>query len=252
MSIVENRSISLSELFDSWQLSDKYEAWYLGFKKHYAILQELKSRPDLSASAAEIQSKWDVFIRKHQIQDLDPWLKQRNLKREDLEKKWDYQVRLAKLKHGVVESRIHEHFLQNRAKFDLVELSRIVLDSQDLAEEIYDSIAAQDSTFEREATEYSLNKHKIKDEFHVVQPLLSVPPPIRAELGESKSGAVLPPVLCDNNLWYIVRLERYFTASLNDETIRKRIEIEVFDSWVLEKANSFNLSIVDTYEFNSI
>jgi hypothetical protein len=250
--MIERRSISASELFADWRLSEDYDTWWLRFKKHYAILQELKARPDLLASPAELQSQRDGFIRKHQIRELDLWLKQRNLKREDFEKRLDYQIRLAKLKPSIIEPRIEEYFLQNRHKFDIVELSRIVLENQDLAEEIYDSIIARDSTFEREANEFSLKKHKINDELHVRQPLSSVPQFIRSELSCRQQGQVLPPRLCHDGFWYIIRLDRYFAASLNHEKTRDRIENEVFNSWVLEKANSLNLLIVDTHEFHSI
>ena len=163
----------------------------------------------------------------------DAWLKSQNLTPEHLEEIAVRPLRVEKYKQETWSHKVESYFLARKPYLDQAKYSLIRTKDHGLANELYFRIKEGEQSFAELAKKYSqgveastgglLGPVSIRQPHPTISQLLSV----------SHPGQLWPP----RNLaeWFvIVRLEQFIPAQL-DDTMRRRLIDEMFETWIAEQ-----------------
>ncbi len=208
--------------------------------KQYGMLPQLlkeividNATASISLSEEEVATAYKQFYQQQQLgdeQQLQAWLKSRNLEREQLDYLVTRTLRLEKFKQETWKTKLESYFLQRKEKLDKVIYSLIRVNDIAIAQELYFRVQEDEQPFAELAREYS--KGPEAQTGGLIGPVeLGVPHPVLAKmLLKSQPGQVLPPTRLGD--WIlIVRLEQFIPAQL-DAATQQRLLNEQFEAWV--------------------
>jgi parvulin-like peptidyl-prolyl isomerase len=176
------------------------------------------------------------FYQQQQLatdKDLELWLQQQRLERDDLADLINRGLRLQKFKDDKWQTKVESHFCQRKSQLDRVIFSIIQVKEIDIAEEIYFRLVSKEETFYDLAPRYSIGiEAKTKGirgpiEFGKLDPILA------NALITSQPEEVLPPIQL-KGWWVVIQLEAILPAQFDDE-MRQMLTEELFTQWVGEE-----------------
>ncbi len=176
------------------------------------------------------------FYQQNQLntdQDLERWLQQQRLEREDLAGLIDRELRLQKFKTAKWENQVESHFCQRKTQMDQVVFSMIRVKELDIAEEIYFRLASKESSFAELAPLYSEGMEAKTKGISGPVELGKIDPALSSRLVAGQPEEVLPPANI-SGWWVVVQLEAIIAVQLDDGT-RQRLTDELFNIWVNEE-----------------
>ena len=165
--------------------------------------------------------------------ELDLWLQQQRLGREDLVDLINRQLRLIKFKTDKWETQVESHFCQRKSQIDRVVFSLIRVKEIDIAEEIYFRLVSQEASFVELAPLYSTGIEAHTKGISGPVELGKLEPVLANALMTLQPAEVLPPLQI-GGWWVVVQLETLLPAQLNDE-MRQHLTEELFNQWVYEE-----------------
>uniref|UniRef100_A0A832M3Z9 peptidylprolyl isomerase n=1 Tax=Oscillatoriales cyanobacterium SpSt-402 TaxID=2282168 RepID=A0A832M3Z9_9CYAN len=211
--------------------------------KHYGMLPQLLREVLIDREISMIQltpeetlQACQQFYQQQQLKteaDVQAWLAENNLSRDQLEPVITRTVRLERYKQETWERKLEPYFLERKAKLDRVIYSLIRVKEIGTAQELYFRIQEGEEPFEKLAREHSLGVEA--ETGGLLGPVeLGVPHPVIAKLLlTSKPGQLLPPTRL--NEWFILlRLEKFLPAQL-DHAMQQRLLNELFENWLKEE-----------------
>lgn len=176
------------------------------------------------------------FYQQQQLKseaDVQAWLAQQGLSRDQLEAVITRPIRLDRYKQATWGNKLEPHFLQRKSKFDRVVYSLIRVSDVGTAQELYFRIQEGEESFEKIAREHSQGVEA--ETGGLLGPVeLGVPHPAIAQLlTTSKPGQLLPPSRLGE--WFVIlRLEKFLPAQM-DEAMQQRLLNELFEQWLQEE-----------------
>lgn len=223
----------------------------LALLKHYGLLPQLLREVLIDQEIAAIQLTSDEtlqacqqFYQQQQLKseaDVQAWLAEKNLTRDQLEPVITRTVRLERYKQATWGHKLEPYFLERKTKLDRVIYSLIRVKEIGTAQELYFRIQEGEEPFEKIAREHSLGVEA--ETGGLLGPVeLGVPHPAIAKLLiTSKPGQLLPPARL--NEWFVIlRLEKFLPAQL-DESMQQRLLNELFENWVKEETSKALASV---------
>ena len=212
----------------------------------YGMLSQFVREIMIDCAIAEIEITEDEtlgaykkFYQQHQLnseEDLQTWLKNRGISREQLEYIATRGLRLAKFQEQTWGNKLESYFLGRKQQLDRVVYSLIRVKNPYLAQELYFRLQEEEQSFSEIAREYSEGPEA--ETGGLLGPVdLGVPHPALGKMFlRSKPGELLPPTRLGD--WtVVVKLEKYLPAQL-DEVMRQRLLNELFDRWVKTEGSS--------------
>jgi parvulin-like peptidyl-prolyl isomerase len=188
---------------------------------------------DYDVTEAEYLAAYTRFYQQQQFgsdQDLDLWLQQQRLSKDDLADLVKRELRLQQFKTAKWETQVESHFCQRKSQIDRVVFSMIRVKEIDIAEEIYFRLAAQEATFVELAPRYSAGiEAKTKGISGPVE-LGKLDPLLANALITLQPEEILPPTQI-GGWWVVVQLETIIPAQL-DEEMRQALTEELFNHWI--------------------
>lgn len=161
------------------------------------------------------------------------WLESQGMDEGQLEALIERPARLEKFKQSVFGKKVEAYFLTRKAALDRVLYSLLRTKDLGLAQELYFRIKEGEQSFADLAKQYSQGGEAATGGLVGPSPLTAPHPAIARTLQVSQPGQLWPPVRLEE--WYvIVRLEKFFPAQLDESTRRQLIE-EMFESWMREQ-----------------
>jgi parvulin-like peptidyl-prolyl isomerase len=191
---------------------------------------------DYEITEAEHQDARQRFCQQQQLsndKDLDLWLQQQQLGRDDLTDLINRELRLQKFKTSKWETQVESYFCQRKSQIDRVVFSMIRVKEIDVAEEIYFRLVSEESSFVEQAPLHSEGiEAKTKGisgpvEFGKLDPILA------NALITLQPLEVLPPLQI-GEWWVVLQLETIIPAQL-DEEMRQYLTEELFNQWTYEE-----------------
>ena len=165
--------------------------------------------------------------------DLDLWLQQQQLGRDDLQDLIDRELQLRKFKTDKWETQVESYFCQRKSQIDRVVFSMIRVKEIDVAEEIYFRLVSEEATFVELAPLYSEGiEAKTKGISGPVE-LGKLDPILANALITLQPLEVLPPLQI-GEWWVVLQLETIIPAQL-DEEMRQYLTEELFNQWIYEE-----------------
>jgi parvulin-like peptidyl-prolyl isomerase len=234
--VFADEPISLAQALNYLQNAGKLQNFVIEILRQHLIEQEIERREDLEVSSEIVEQAVIDFRLQNQLTEPEKfkeWLAAQNLDYVTFHKRISANFKMEALRSKIAERRLSEYFIEKKLVLDKIVLSRIVVDSKELAEELCAQIEEGES-FESLAQEYSLAEDRI---FKGMMGLVSrgaMPDQLRSLVDKSSEGEVIGPLEFAGS-WGIFRVEKFQPASLEDRQIKQGLEAELFEQWIAEK-----------------
>lgn len=229
---IDNQSIPLEQALRYLDNAGKLEMMLGEIVRQHVIEQELQLQQlNLNTNAIE-QAIIDFRLENGLInaEIFEQWLAEESLTYSNFRQQISYQIQLGELKSQIASQNIQEYFIDRKLSLDRVVLSRLVVKEQSVAEELRTQIIEEGAKFEELVQEYSIAEDRIVNGMMGAISRGGLPDSLRPALDLAKPGDVLEPLEIDD-LWYLVRFERYLPATL-DEQLQQELEEELFEQWL--------------------
>lgn len=141
----------------------------------------------------------------------------------------------------MTESKLPEYFIERKIYLDRVVLSRILVDSRELAEELQTQIE-EGASFEQLAKEYSLADERVFNGMMGPISRGTIPDSLRAAVDATVPGKLINPIEIEGR-FALFRLEQILPASLEDPQLKQSLQNELFEKWLGEKIQNLTVKI---------
>lgn len=209
-----------------------------------ALIAAYAKEQRISASQEEIQAavvNWRVEKEQYQISQTEKWLAERSLSTSDLVDYATMEILKDRVREHVASGKVERYFAEHRSQFDMVALSRIVVNERWLAREIRFK-TMEGAEFFLLAREYSTDElSRLAGGFVGRLERAQLPRAIAEQAFGSVPGTVAGPLEIDKK-FYVIKIEEVYPAELNEE-IRTRIERILFEEWLSSKRKQANAHI---------
>lgn len=242
--IVDDQPLPLRQCLKYLQVSGKLQGFIGDILRQYVLERELESRQDLDVNSALIEQAVVDFRLQNKLtepQAFQDWLARSGSNYETFHSQITGTFKLEKLKAQIVEARLQEYFIERKLMLDRVVLSRIVVESKELAEELYTQVN-EGASFEQLAQEYSKADERIANGMMGPVSRGAMPDVLRAAIDSAHPGELIGPVQVEN-YWAIFRVEQFLPATLEDNQLKQVMQNELFDRWIAEKIQSMTVKL---------
>ncbi|MBD2460172.1 peptidylprolyl isomerase [Oscillatoria sp. FACHB-1407] len=241
---VDDQPIPIAKVLQYLQITGKMDGFIGVILRQYVVEQELQNNTDLNVTTATIEQVAAEFRLQNQLATPDQfreWLAEQGIDETQFRQRVQQDLRLGQLRTQVTQPRLQEYFIERKLYLDQVVLSRIVVASPELAEELKQQIE-EGASFEQLASEYSTAEDGI---FNGMMGLVSrgeLPDNLRSAIDLATPGDLLGPLELDGT-WSVFRYERSLPASLDNPQIQQMLQNELFDQWAVEKLQRMKIEV---------
>ncbi|MEL4897260.1 peptidylprolyl isomerase [Crocosphaera sp. Alani8] len=176
------------------------------------------------------------FYQRQKIADqnqLKAWLDHHGMTPEQLEKLTVRDLKIEKFKQLTWGDQLEPYFVKCKGQLDRVVYSLIRTKDPGVAQELYFRIQEGENTFSDLAREYSEGSEAQTGGLLGPVELNTPHPKIAQILAASRPGQLSPPTPV-GDWWIILRLEKYVSAQLDDNT-KQRLLNELFQGWLVSQ-----------------
>jgi len=199
------------------------------------------SDDELQERADQLRRVWGL----HRAADTNRWLDARGLTLEDLEQFVTEMIYHEKMMERVADdAAIEEYFNLNSPKFDRIEVSHILVDSEGTARELVAILEDDPESFADMAREHSLAD--TRDEGGYIGKVMrgSLQSDIESKVFNADEGDLLGPFpSADENYFEIFTVNAKSSAKLDDET-RDEVRRIVRDEWIAARAREHGIELM--------
>ena len=241
---VNDQEITLAEVVKYLQISGRLGNFMSDVLRQHIIEQEISARTDIEISSALIEQTIIDFRLKNQLTDaqkFQEWLTNNGTDYTTFHTSITFGFQLEKLKALITEAKLPEYFIEKKIYLDRVILSRILVDSRELAEELQTQIE-EGSSFEQLAKEYSLADERVFNGMMGPISRGTIPDILRAAVDATTPGKLINPIEIEGR-FALFRLEQILPASLEDPQLQQSLKNELFEKWLGDKIQNLTVKI---------
>ncbi|HEY9616865.1 MAG TPA: peptidylprolyl isomerase [Microcoleaceae cyanobacterium] len=242
--IVDEQPLTLRQCLKYLQMGGKLQPFIGDILKQYVIERELETRQDLDINQATVEQAVVDFRLQQKLTDpksFQEWLNRNGTTYELFHSQIVNGFKLEKLKNQIAESRLQEYFIERKLLLDRIVLSRIVVASKELAEELHTQIN-EGANFEQIAREYSTADERVANGMMGPVSRGTLPDVLRAAIDSANPGELVGPIAVEN-YWAIFRVEQFLPATLEDGQLRQALQNELFERWLAEKIQTMTVKL---------
>ena len=209
---------------------------------HAAKRQKIPIQPEeLQERADQLRRVWGL----HRAADTNKWLDAKGLSLEDLEQFVTEMIYHEKAMEKVADdAAVEAYFNLNSPKFDAIDISHIVTDSEGKARELLAILEDDPEEFPEMAREHSLSD--TREEGGYIGKVLrgALLPEVEGKVFNAQVGELLGPFPSpDENLYEIFIVNDKRKANLDDET-REEVRRIVRDEWLAAQAREHGIELL--------
>ncbi len=209
---------------------------------HAAKRQKITITPEeLQERADQIRRVWGL----HRAQDTFKWLEDRGLTLEELEQFVSEMLYHEKVMAKVGrDDAVEAYFKLNSPKFDCIDISHILTDSEGKARELMAILEDDPESFPEMAREHSLAD--TSEEGGYIGKVLrgALQPEVEGKVFNAAEGDLLGPFpSADENLFEIFIVNAKKQAELDDET-REEVKRIIRDEWLATQAREHGIELL--------
>jgi parvulin-like peptidyl-prolyl isomerase len=241
---VDDQPISLKQAFQYLQASGKLQSFIGDILRQHVIEQELQIRDDLNIDPLLTEQAVIEFRLQNQLSDpkaFADWLASQGKDYSSFHTSVTLGFKLERLKAQVTEPRLQEYFIERKLFLDRVVLSRLIVQTQELAEELASQIE-EGASFDQLAREYSIAEDRIVNGMMGPISRGTLPDVLRAAVDSASPGDLIGPLELESR-WALFRVEQSLPASLEDKQLKQALQNELFEQWIAQKIQKMNVKI---------
>jgi parvulin-like peptidyl-prolyl isomerase len=242
--IVDEKPLSLRQCLRYLQMGGKLQGFIGDVLRQYVLEQELETREGLEINPSMIEQAVVDFRLQNKLTDsqaFQDWLVRNGTNYDLFHGQIKNSFKLEKLKAQITADRLQEHFIERKLMLDRIVLSRIVVESKEMAEELYTQIT-EGGSFEQLAREYSKADERVANGMMGPVSRGTMPDVLRSSLDSVEPGGVVGPMAIES-YWAIFRVEQFLPATLEDSQLKQTMEGELFERWLTEKIQSMTVKL---------
>lgn len=242
--IVDEQPLTLRQCLKYLQMGGKLQPFIGDILKQYVIERELETRQDLDINSATVEQAVVDFRLQQKLTDpksFQEWLNRNGTTYELFHSQIVNGFKLEKLKNQIAEARLQEYFIERKLLLDRVVLSRIVVASKELAEELHTQIH-EGANFEQIAREYSTADERVANGMMGPVSRGTLPDVLRAAIDSANPGELVGPIAVES-YWAIFRVEQFLPATLEDGQLKQALQNELFERWLAEKIQTMTVKL---------
>lgn len=242
--IVDEQPLTLRQCLKYLQMGGKLQPFIGDILKQYVIERELETRQDLEINQATVEQAVVDFRLQQKLTDpksFQEWLNRNGTTYELFHSQIVNGFKLEKLKNQIAEARLQEYFIERKLLLDRVVLSRIVVASKELAEELHTQIN-EGANFEQIAREYSTADERVANGMMGPVSRGTLPDVLRAAIDSANPGELVGPIAVES-YWAIFRVEQFLPATLEDGQLKQALQNELFERWLAEKIQTMTVKL---------
>lgn len=236
---IDDEVIGTDEFIRTLKLSGQFESLVDQLvRDRLAVRAAKKQRVQLSE--AEIQERADQFRRirgLHRAADTNRYLDARGVTLDDFESFITDSLYLDKVMEQVCnDEAVKRHFQRNAVKFECIEVSHMLLDSESKAKEMISVLQDDPDCFAEMAQEHSVAE--TREQGGRIGKMLrgSLRPDIEAKVFNAAVGDLLGPFpSADKRTFEIFRIDAKRPAALDDDTAAE-VRRQVREEWLVARA----------------
>ncbi|MDX2231199.1 MAG: peptidylprolyl isomerase [Leptolyngbyaceae cyanobacterium bins.349] len=242
--IVDEQPLPLRQCLRYLQMAGKLQGFIGDILRQYVLERELETRQDLDINPAMVEQAVVDFRLQNKLtepQAFQDWLARNGSTYEVFHQQITSSFKLEKLKVQIAEARLQEYFIERKLMLDRIVLSRIVVESKELAEELRTQIS-EGASFEQLAQEYSKSDERVANGMMGPVSRGTMPDALRAAIDSANPGDLVGPMQIEN-YWAIFRVEQFLPATLEDNQLKQAMQNELFDRWIAEKIQAMTVKL---------
>lgn len=242
---VDDRELSLRDCMRYLQSTGKLQEFIGTILRQHLLQEETTRRDDLDIPEGVVEQAIIDFRLQQQLTDapaFQEWLQKNGSDYSMFHKQILGNFKIEKLKMVVTGERLQEYFIDRKLFLDRVVLSRIIVESQDLAEELKTQIQENSATYEELARQYSITDDKMVNGMMGPVSRGTLPDSIRGQIDAATPGSLIGPLELEGK-WGLFRVDEFLEASLDDEQLQQSLRNELFDRWISEKIQKMTVKL---------
>lgn len=241
---INNQHISLAQALAYLRATGDLQPFLLKIIRQHILETELQTRNDIEIDSTIIEQAVIDFRFENQLNDPDlfqEWLKTQGISYAEFRHQIASRLKIEKLKAEVTAPKIEEYFKANKAVFDQIILSRIVVADKDFALNLQSQILEDSSRFESLAREHSLTDDRLLNGMMGLLNLGQIPEQIREFVATATPGELIGPLEIDGR-YALLRVEQFLPVSL-EGSLKQQLQEQLFDQWLQEKAQKMTIKM---------
>ncbi len=206
---------------------------------HQKVIENAARERGITVTSEEIQTEGDrLRMDKHlyKASDTISWLAEQMITVEDLEAGIRDRLLSQKLAEHLFAKEVEQFFAQNRINFDQILLYQIILQSPQLAQEIYYQIKEQEISFYHAAHIYDIDEKRQKMcGYEGKIQRWSLKPEIAAVVFNAKPGEVIAPIKTAQG-YHILMVQQFIQGELTPDKSQEILN-NMFQQWLVSEVN---------------
>ena len=203
----------------------------------------------IAVTTDEVQEQVDLLRRingLHRAKDTLEFIEGMGMDLDEFETYMTDSIYRSKMRAEVMtDGAVEAYFTLHSPKFESIEVSHMLLDSESKAREMVSLLEEDPDSFADLAREYSLDE-ETKEEGGRIGKVSrgAVDPEIEAKAFGAEEGDILGPFSSADGLFYeIYKVDAYHPATLDKET-KKQVAKLVFDDWVAARIEEHTVEVL--------
>ncbi len=245
---IEDEAITADDFIKLLKFNNKFDDTFEPYLID-KVAAHAARKQGITVSVKEVQNRVDEIRRVlslHRAKDTLEFLVSLGLTVDDFENYVTELVYKDKVYNAVcTEKAVTEYFNLHSPRFDGIELSQIVLDSEGKAREMMALLEDDPDSFAELAKQHSLDD-ETRDSGGVVGKVLrgTLENEVEAKVFNASKGEVVGPFMISDGLIYeIFRVTDIYPAKL-DESTKSEVQKLIFDEWLEVVTQELNVEIL--------
>lgn len=212
----------------------------------FILEKELAKHKGITVSAQIVEQEMKAFRQSNELEDdqtFQAWLVSNSF-RDDVNflAYLEFKLKLEKLMIEIEEEKGLDCFIAQKFDLDQLVVSRIVVTSRNLAEELQLQILEKQFQFEELAKEYSITEDAITNGLMGFVNRKDMLEQTGLDLYQGQVGELIGPVDCAEG-WSLFRVEEVVPAQY-DEEMKAFLRSQLLDEWLSSQIQSLNIDIL--------
>ena len=229
---IGDENISLPQALGYLRASGDLQKFIMRILRQHVIAKEVAGENEIEVEPSQVEQALVNFRLQNQLvnpEAFDKWLTSQGTNYVEFRKQVTGGLKIELLKQQITNSKVEEVFNQNKASFEQVILSRIVVNELEKAEELKRQLDAKEVEFEKLAKEESTTSDRVFNGMMGAMTMGQLPETIRELLKDAEPGEIIGPVQ-NQEKYSIMRLEERIPATLSGQ-LKQNLDEQIFEQW---------------------
>lgn len=242
---IDEDIISLEQAFNYLRASGELPRFLLEITRQYIVEQAIKQQ-SIEIPAQELVEQFMLEFRLQQdLKTLDSfhaWLADQGINYTQFRKKIEYLIQSDILKKKIVQPQLEDYFFQKKDDLTRIVLSRIVVETAELAEQIKLKLVEQNADFTQLAKDYSVVDDAIIGGVIGAVTHGDMPEVVYNATANVTPKQIIGPIQIENR-YCLLKIEDVLIANL-DDSLKRDLSNKLFDEWLKKRLQEVNIKLL--------